>query len=352
MRSTVLVAGVLATHLVSCGYSAEFSDCTVRCVAETGCPEELACGSEGFCRTGDQTESCASVLGTPLSCAQLPPSCGPTSADDCCATTVVPGGTLYRSYDVAVDGMYPDAAHPATVSAFALDRYEVTVGRFRTFVATSRGTRASPPGAEAGAHAEIPGSGWDPSWDDELVADAAALAAALKCDATHQAWTDVPGASEDLPMNCVTWYEAAAFCAWDGGYLPTEAEWNYAAAGGDAQRAYPWSDPAGSTEIDCARANDRDCASAPGRVGATSPGGDGRWGHSDLAGNAFEWTLDGSGPYPDPCDDCANLTATSDRVLRGGGWDNSATEVRVGYRLGRPPDLRHRAVGVRCARAR
>jgi formylglycine-generating enzyme required for sulfatase activity len=103
--------------------------------------------------------------------------------------------------------------------------------------------------------------------------------------------------------------------------------------------------------IDCARANDRDCASAPDRVGATSPGGDGRWGHADLAGSAFEWTLDGSGTYPDPCVDCADLVDTTERSLRGGGWDNSAAEVRVGYRLGRPPNLRHRAVGLRCSRA-
>lgn len=342
----------LATALAGCSYDTSFDDCAVRCTSQSGCPEELTCGSEGFCRTGDQGASCATVLGTPLSCAQLLPSCGPTSDDDCCATTTVSGGTFNRSYDVAVDGMYPDATHPATVGTFALDRYEVTVSRFRTFVEAGSGTRARPPNDGAGAHVEIPGSGWDPSWDDELVADGTALAATLACDPIYQTWTDAPGASEDLPINCVTWYEALAFCAWDGGYLPTEAEWNYAAAGGNEQRAYPWSAPAGSTEIDCERANDRDCESEPNRVGSTSPGGDGRWDHADLAGNVFEWTLDGSGTYPDPCDDCANLTATSDRVLRGGGWDNSAAEVRVGYRLDRPPDLRHRAVGIRCARAR
>jgi formylglycine-generating enzyme required for sulfatase activity len=247
--------------------------------------------------------------------------------------------------------MYPSTAYPATVSPFVLDKFEVTVGRFRAFVAAGQGTRARPPGPGAGAHMQIPGSGWDPSWDGELVADAAALDAALQCDATYQTWTAAPGANEELPINCVTWYEALAFCAWDGGYLPTEAEWNYAAAGGDEQRAYPWSSPAGSTEVDCAHANSVACLSASDRVGAASPEGDGRWGHADLAGNAFEWTLDGSGAYPDPCDDCSNLAATSDRVLRGGGWDNSTAEVRAAYRLGRPPNLRHRAVGLRCARA-
>ena len=90
-----------------------------------------------------------------------------------------------------------------------------------------------------------------------------------------------PGANESLPINCITWYEAFAFCAWDGGFLPTEAEWNYAAAGGSEQRAYPWSNPPTSTTIDCSHANYDDCAAlrepagdgAVNRVGSESPAG-------------------------------------------------------------------------------
>jgi formylglycine-generating enzyme required for sulfatase activity len=54
--------------------------------------------------------------------------------------------------------------------------------------------------------------------------------AALKCQMVPS-WTDTAGANEALPMNCLTWYAAFAFCVWDGGFLPTEAEWNYAATG-------------------------------------------------------------------------------------------------------------------------
>ena len=48
------------------------------------------------------------------------------------------------------------------------------------------------------------------------------------------------GANEQLPMNCVNWYEAFAFCIWDGARLPTENEWELAAAGGSDNRVFPW----------------------------------------------------------------------------------------------------------------
>jgi formylglycine-generating enzyme required for sulfatase activity len=165
-------------------------------------------------------------------------------------------------------------------------------------------------------------------------------------------------------MNCLTWYEAMAFCAWDGGYLPTEAEWNYAAAGGDLQRAYPWSSRAAPLAIDSSRASygpDCDLSGTPGCTVADlsevgiKPAGDGRWGQSDLAGNISEWTLDSDEPtYINPCTDCAELTAAMHRMVRGGSFAGDATLVRTGYRLhndlSEQPTIPSLFVGVRCAR--
>ena len=297
---------------------------------------------------------------------------------DCCASSVVAGNAagatmagapFFRSYDVATDGMYQDPAFPAKVSDFRLDTYEVTVGRFRAFVNAGLGTRQNPPATGAGAHQQIAGSGWDASFTTKLTGSTFELVTAVKCSASWQTWTDTPGANEELPINCVTWYEAMAFCIWDGGYLPTEAEWNYAASGGDEQRAYPWSSPADSLTIDCGYANypinipsGRWCVNTAGggganRVGSESPKGDGRWGQADLAGNLSEWQLDWASMYSDPCNDCANLVMAASRSTRGGNFQGPTSPSRPGgqrvaLRGAIDPGLREASLGFRCARPR
>jgi formylglycine-generating enzyme required for sulfatase activity len=297
------------------------------------------------------------------SCVGLPMTCGANGNDSCCNSPAVPGGTYYRSFDLAGDANSGNTSFPAAVSNFRLDKYKVTVGRFRAFVNSGMGTQSSSPLPGAGAHPKISGSGWDTSWNASLAVDKVALVAVVKCNLTFQTWTDAPGTNENRPMNCITWYEAMAFCAWDGGYLATEAEWNYAATGGDQQRAYPWSSPAGSlTPLDGLHASYSDgtnclgdgmpgCAVTDLVAVGTKPAGDARWGQSDLAGNVYDWTLDWYGNYAGMCADCANLTAATYRILRGGGFSVTATYLRASLRSLDPPTYRDSIIGVRCARS-
>ena len=312
----------------------------------------------------------------PAGAPACPQTCGPFGTTNCCESTVVAGNAtgatragevFYRDHDNAADGMYPSTAYRATVSDFRLDTYLVTVGRFRAFVNAGMGTKGTAPAPGAGAHARIPGSGWDTTWNTYLADDKRALVKAVKCqpEPPYQTWTDAAGPDDNLPMNCITWYEAMAFCIWDGGYLPSEAEWNYAASGGSEHRPYPWSASDSSTTIDCSYANYfidmpsgtfcvNGMTGAANRVGSESPKGDGRWGHADLAGNLFGWNLDGypdkDTPYPSPCGDCANLTSADNRVYRGGHFFAAKPFLRVASRFLNRPTFRNGGVGVRCAR--
>jgi formylglycine-generating enzyme required for sulfatase activity len=302
-------------------------------------------------------------------------TCGSSGNANCCASSVIPGNapgatldgaSFFRSNDVGTDMAFQDASYPARIHNIRLDTYEVTVGRFRAFVNAGYGTQAKAPAQDAGARAlngVTAQGGWDPNWNANLSADTGAFTAALSCNAAYQSWTDFAGANEAKPINCVSWYEAMAFCIWDGGFLPTEAEWNYAAAGGAEQRAYPWSNPASSLAVDCTDANHYRGGASPycvsngngggavNVVGSESPKGDAKWGHADMAGNASEWVLDGYvTPYATPgCDDCANLTATAERAVRGGNFGTGIGSIRTAARTSTSPSSRS-ATGVRCAR--
>ncbi|APR75964.1 Serine/threonine kinase [Minicystis rosea] len=280
-------------------------------------------------------------------CDGVKATCGDEGTDDCCAASVVRGGTFKMvNADFAM----------ASVSDFKLDRYEVSVGRFRKFVESYP---ANKPASGAGAHPLISGSGWNPAWDDKLPADRKALVNELGCDPNFRSWTDAAGANEAMPINCVSWYVAFAFCAWDEGRLPTEAEWNYAAAGGNDQRPYPWgADDPDTTfaSFDCTGGTAEECIL---RVG-TKPTGDGKWGQADLAGNVAEWNLDYHGELPPSCDDCANVDAggsfddmpVTAREARGGDFAHDAGAISTAARLAFQPEDVLDFVGFRCARDR
>ncbi|MCC7384641.1 MAG: SUMF1/EgtB/PvdO family nonheme iron enzyme [Deltaproteobacteria bacterium] len=290
------------------------------------------------------------------SCAQLPPTCGPFGTADCCASAPVPGGTFYRGYDAVPAGGHEDRSFPATVNAFRLDVYEITVARFRKFVQAGGGTRKHPP---AGVE-----PWWDASWNIALEADRDALSTALTFDPQYGTWTAMPGSNEDRPIACLTWYEAQAFCLWDGGRLPTAAEWNFAAAGGAEQRAYPWSSPPTSTVIDPIHASYGDgagqCFGTGGTLHACSvqdllppgskPPGDGRWGHADLSGNVSEWVFDFAGTFVNPCTDCTGPTSSLYRLLGGGSFLEPPDQLWSSLGRSFPPGSRGCSIGARCVR--
>jgi formylglycine-generating enzyme required for sulfatase activity len=287
--------------------------------------------------------------------------CGP-NGDSCCASLPVQGGGFDRSYDGLSAG-FTSNAYPASVSTFRLDRFEVTVGRFRQFVTAVTSGWLPAPGSgkhshangglglvDVGADAGAYETGWDATWDSNLPASAGAWNTGL----AGGTWTATARSDEALPITEVNWYEAYAFCIWDHGFLPSESEWNYAAGGGSQQRAYPWSPayPPGSTAFDCTNANYVSCPAGAARtVGSESPAGDGRWGQSDLAGNVWEWNLDWLADYATPCADCANLAQGSARVDRGGSFMSSPSALLVSNRGSYAPAGGTELVGVRCARS-
>lgn len=315
----------------------------------------------------------AGSVSSPPSCVGLDANCGVSSADDCCSTaTTLPGGAndvFDRGCDASLTDPNQNLApctlpsYPATVSSFRLDKYEVTVGRFRKFIESYDTWRAAGhPTDGEGANPNVAGTGWSTTWGDVLPADAATFqgATALACGTSGSTWTTSVSTHENQPINCVNWFQAVAFCAWDSGWLPTEAEWMYAAAGGSEDRVYPWSTPASDlTPPSDAQANysGNTTSTGPSDVG-THPAGAGKWGHEDLAGNVWEWVFDNYvAPYSgDPsavCNDCVETGAadTSTHVFRGGTWFYpDADYLRASNRTTNGPKFSNDKVGFRCAR--
>jgi formylglycine-generating enzyme required for sulfatase activity len=145
---------------------------------------------------------------------------------------------------------------------------------------------------------------------------------------------------EDHPVNCVDWFQAEAYCAWNSQRLPTEWEWEWAARGRDEGRTYPW----GTASPSCTYAVKYEGGGGCGQgrtwdVGSKTPAGDSRDGLRDMGGNVWEWT-----------DSWFDSNQVS-QVLRGGGWyaDNSVY-VRADGRFSYDPPRRDDNGGFRCAK--
>jgi iron(II)-dependent oxidoreductase len=151
----------------------------------------------------------------------------------------------------------------------------------------------------------------------------------------------------------VNWFEASAYCRWARRRLPTEAEWEFAAAttpdGLERKRRYPWGDEAPSP----AHANLFGCAGRTIDVHAL-PDGDSGWGVRQMFGNAWEWTADWFLPYPgfvrDPYKEYSEPWFGNHKVLRGGCYATSPQLLRNTWRNFYTPDRRDVLAGFRtCA---
>ena len=247
---------------------------------------------------------------------------GAASAFDS-AMVPVPGGSFVMGDD---EGDPNETPKPAAVGAFSLMRLEVTNRQFSVFIAAS-GHRTD---------AEENGSGfvWDRTWRRVPGAD----------------WRhpNGPGTSidekADHPVVQVSARDAAAFCAWYGLRLPSEAEWEFAARGTGGRR-YPWgkSPPGGEKArranfgtVACCAPDATDGYRRTAPVGSF-PRGASPFGILDMAGNVWEWTASRFPGQPQWV------------VLRGGGWGNDPYCLRTAYRHGNPPDIGLDMVGIRCA---
>jgi len=175
---------------------------------------------------------------------------------------------------------------------FYIDRYEVTVRRFKKWIDANRpvpsaGTMLDPGGAY--------GWLWDDSWYvSEHGFDTVECYKPATAGTGPNTWdvAELTGV-DTLPMTCVTWFEAVAFCAWENKRLPTHAEWVYAASGGSEQRIYPWGTEAPE---DCSVATfnnpSQPLCGFPIPVGSAPGSATVGTQVYDMAGGVFEWVWD------------------------------------------------------------
>jgi formylglycine-generating enzyme required for sulfatase activity len=243
------------------------------------------------------------------------------------------------SYNMGWKAAAPDqfGGQPVTVSTFALDAHEVTVARFRQFW-------------NAG-HPTGPGVTY-PNGDVLRAADEPAEPAASAPNNAYN-WTPLPGDYEDFPINRVDWPTAFAFCAWDGGRLPTEAEWEYADTGREVGglvggRTYPW----GETDPDCTLADTLECGWQRSAPVEYFPAFDGLY---QMAGNVVEWCADSFQDNAGTCWSGSPLVnplchpdGASTHTIKGGSFTGSRGQIEGAWRMGVSGTAGTR--GMRCAR--
>jgi iron(II)-dependent oxidoreductase len=237
-------------------------------------------------------------------------------------------------------------AHPVEIRPFAIAKVPVTQGEFAAFVDDG--------GYRQARFWSVPG--W--RWREEVGAKHPVYwqreAAGRWLRRDFDRWAPLEA---HRPMLHVNWYEADAYCRWAGRRLPSEAEWEGAAAGepdasrkclSHCKRRFPWGAESPTRQ---ARLNWHGMGCA--EVGAF-PEGDSAFGCRQMIGNVWEWTADDFRPYPgftvDPYKEYSAPWFGTHKVLRGGCWATRSRLLRNTWRNFYLPDRRDVWAGFRtCA---
>jgi len=220
---------------------------------------------------------------------------------------LIPGGEFTMGVKPSPRNNYVDnAAHQVGVDSFYIEKYEVTNAQYLEFCQST-------------------GNPLPEFWGmDEFCSG--------------------PG-YPDHPVVGVTWAGAMEYAKWKGMRLPTEAEWEYAARGGQTKKRYP-----NGNDVDSTQCNYNGTYGHPIRVGSLPANG---YGLYDMAGNVVEWVSDNYAKdyyLESPADNPTGPEYGKRKVIRGGGWRSGKMCATVVFRQSLRPNWVDINVGFRCAR--
>jgi formylglycine-generating enzyme len=285
---------------------------------------------------------------TGLGCHQRPAPLDQTAAANSSASQASHAGMVLiagGSFLMGTDEGFPfeGPAHEVSLKPFWMDTHEVTVAEFARFIAAT------------GYQTEAEKDGWSSAFDAEA-GEWRKLSAA---DWHHPDGLARESAAQE-PVTQISWNDAVAYAAWAGKRLPTEAEWEYAARGGLAEKRYAWGDdlkPGGKYlanwwQGEFPRRNTaEDGYAGRAAVGRFPPNG---YGLYDMTGNVWEWCSDWFGKsyyHTAPGDNPQGPATGKQRVIRGGSWtcsENYCQGFRVAARSHADSDTGLNNLGFRC----
>jgi formylglycine-generating enzyme required for sulfatase activity len=257
---------------------------------------------------------------------------------------LVPAGAFMMGADDEDSDTDEDPIHEVRLDAFWLDVTEVTNAQYAAFVADTGFITAD----------ELDGEGYT------VLTDTFENVRGANWRHPRGPESDIVG-QDDLPVTMVSYDDARAYCAWAGGRLPTEAQWEYAARGPDAP-LYPWGDVFSDQRVN---ACDRNCPMSWAddsfndgytfaAAVATFGGGVSWVGAEDMAGNVWEWTADwwdetyyARSPVDNPTGPSGSVDEDG-KSVRGGAWSSTDQGVRSTTRVSVGAWRGHFDVGFRC----